>query len=303
MSIVKVKHLKKSYKGVEAVKGISFEIEEGTIFGMLGPNGAGKTTTMECVAGIRKPDQGEISILDMDVLLAGKKHYDVVGVQLQETMYQPKARVIEILNLFKAMYKDAIDYSPWLERFDLSDKTKSYMSELSGGQRQKVAIILALIANPKVVFLDELTTGLDPASRRDMWECIKGLKKEGKTVFMTTHYMEEAAYLCDKICLIDDGEIVVLDDVDNVIKHAQLNHEFKFKADARAAELIKERLNHVESLTIEDGIIRVFSKHDDLLTDIILLLKEEEITYHQFDIIRPGLEDAYLKLTGKTWEA
>lgn len=303
MNIVEVKHLKKSYKGVEAVRDISFEIEAGIIFGMLGPNGAGKTTTMECVAGIRKPDQGEITILDMDVLTAGKKLYDVVGVQLQETMYQPKARVGEILDLFSAMYENTIDYRPWLNRFDLSDKTKSYMSELSGGQRQKVSIILALIANPKVVFLDELTTGLDPASRRDMWACIRDLKKEGKTVFMTTHYMEEAAYLCDKICLIDNGEIVVLDDVDHVIKHAELSHEFKFKANIKAAKLIEERLDHVESVVVDDDFIRVFSKHDDLLTDIIMLLKEEGISYKHFDIIRPGLEDAYLKLTGKSWEA
>jgi len=301
MNVIEVKNLTKTYKDFTAVSDVSFTVEEGIIFGMLGPNGAGKTTTIECVTGLKKPDSGQVRILDMDALKVGKKLYDFIGVQLQETSYQDKIKVKELCDFFASMYENSSDYEPLLARFDLADKKNNYMTQLSGGQKQKVAIILALIANPKVVFLDELTTGLDPQARREMWAYIKELKAEGRTVFMTTHYMEEAEYLCDQICLIDGGKIVVIDTVEGVIEHANLEIEVSFKAEIEAADYMKEHLKDVKSIEYSNGLVRVFSEKEDIITDIILLLSGAHISYKQIDIHRPGLEDAFLKLTGKVW--
>ncbi|MDA3844931.1 MAG: ABC transporter ATP-binding protein [Vallitaleaceae bacterium] len=301
MNVIEVKNLTKTYKDFKAVDDVSFTVEEGIIFGMLGPNGAGKTTTIECAAGLKKPDSGQVRILDMDALRVGKKLYDFVGVQLQETSYQDKIKVKELCDFFASMYENSSDYEPLLARFNLTAKKNNYMTQLSGGEKQKVAIILALIANPKVVFLDELTTGLDPQARREMWAYIKELKAEGRTVFMTTHYMEEAEFLCDQICLIDVGKIVITDTVEGVIEHAKLETEVRFKAGKEAADYLRGNLSEVRAVEYTEGFVKVFSEKEDIITDIILLLNGKHIAYKQIDIHRPGLEDAFLKLTGKAW--
>lgn len=303
MSIIEVKNLTKKYGKFTAVDNISFSVEQGTIFGLLGPNGAGKTTTIECLIGIKKSDEGQLKIMDMDVLKTGKKLFEYIGVQLQETSYQDKIKVWELCDFFVSMYDNALDYVELLKKFGLQDKQKSFVSSLSGGQKQKVAIILALISNPKVIFLDELTTGLDPKARREMWEHVKQLKAEGRTVFITTHYMEEATYLCDLIGIIDSGKLIALDDVDGVIDSAKLKHEVSFIADSQSCEIIKKYVNKNDEVLFEEGFVKVLSKNEDIISEMVLLLKKHNIPYKQLDIKRPSLEDAYLKLTGKKWEA
>lgn len=303
MSIIEVKNLTKKYGKFIAVDNISFTVDKGTIFGLLGPNGAGKTTTIECLIGIKKPETGQLKILDMDVLTTGKKLFDRIGVQLQETSYQDRIKVWELCDLFMSMYDNPLDYVKLLKKFDLQDKRKSYVTSLSGGEKQKVAIILALISNPEIIFLDELTTGLDPKARRDMWQHVKDLKAEGRTVFITTHYMEEATYLCDMIGIIDSGKLIALDNVDGVINSADLKHQVSFIADSQSCEIIKTYVDKNDEVLFENGLVKVLSKNEDIISDMVLLLKEHNIPYKQLDIKRPSLEDAYLKLTGKKWEA
>ena len=303
MKIIEVSGLTKKYGNFTAVDNVSFTVEEGTIFGLLGPNGAGKSTTIECMIGIKKPNAGSIRILDMDVLKIGKKIYDYIGVQLQETAYQDKIKVKELCDFFATMYSNPLDYKPLLEKFGLKDKHEAYVNDLSGGQKQKVAITLALIANPKVVFLDELTTGLDPKARREMWELVKELKEEGRTVFLTTHYMEEAAYLCDKIGIIDLGKLLIIDNVDGVIEHANLNHQVSFEGSNESKKKLEEKLKTPAVITYEAGFIKVASKHEDIISHVIMTLNEHQIDYRKIELSRPSLEDAYLQLTGKTWEA
>lgn len=303
MSIIEVKNLTKKYGKFIAVDNISFTVDKGTIFGLLGPNGAGKTTTIECLIGIKKPETGQLKILDMDVLTAGKKLFDSIGVQLQETSYQDKIKVWELCDLFMSMYDNPLDYVELLKKFGLQDKRKSFVTSLSGGEKQKVAIILALISNPEIIFLDELTTGLDPKARREMWQHVKELKAEGRTVFITTHYMEEATYLCDMIGIIDSGKLIALDNVDGVINSAGLKHQVSFIADSQSYEIIKTYADKNDEVLFENGLVKVLSVNEDIISDMVLLLKEHNISYKQLDIKRPSLEDAYLKLTGKKWEA
>lgn len=302
MNVIEVKSLVKKYKSFTAVNDVSLKVEEGCIFGMLGPNGAGKTTTIECIIGLKERDGGEIKVLGLDPKVDYKKLFEQIGVQLQETSYQDKIKVFEICELFTSMYEHPLDYKLLLERFHLADKIKSYLSQLSGGQRQKISVILALISNPKLIFLDELTTGLDPKSRREMWNYVLELRDEGRTVFMTTHYMEEAAHLCDKICIIDEGKIIALDTVEGVIEFADIDNMISFDTDEDIVPLISKGIEGINRIENENQRIKIYSKREDILTDLIILLKDKNIPYRKMDINRPGLEDAFLKLTGKAWK-
>ncbi len=302
MNVIEVKSLVKKYKSFTAVNDVSLKVEEGCIFGMLGPNGAGKTTTIECIIGLNERDGGEIKVLGLDPKVDYKKLFEQIGVQLQETSYQDKIKVFEICELFTSMYENPLDYKLLLERFHLEDKIKSYLSQLSGGQRQKISVILALISNPKLIFLDELTTGLDPKSRREMWNYVLELRDEGRTVFMTTHYMEEAEHLCDKICIIDEGKIIALDSVEGVIEFADIDNMISFETDEDIVPLISEGIEGINRIEKENQRIKIYSKREDILTDLIILLKDRNINYRKMDINRPGLEDAFLKLTGKAWK-
>lgn len=296
MSIIKVENLKKKYGKFEAVKGISFEVTKGEIFGLLGPNGAGKSTTIECMTGIKPMSSGTVTMLDKDIAKVGKKLFQEIGVQLQETSYQDKVKVSELCELFTKMYKQAIDYKPLLKAFDLDEKQNVFVQSLSGGQRQKLSIILALIGDPKIVFLDELTTGLDPKARREMWAYISKLRDMGKTVVMTTHYMEEANFLCDKIGIIKDGELMVVDKVEKVIDYAKMHHEVTFNTDKEYLDKLRDTLSHVAKVTYDEGLVKVASKEEDIISTVILTLNEHKVTYKNINMKRPTLEDAYIKL-------
>ena len=215
--IISVKQLSKSYGGLTAVQGLDLSVTQGTVFGLLGANGAGKSTTIECMLGTRKFDAGTVSILGMNPLLQRKRLFENVGVQLQEANYQDKVTVAELCEVTQSLYRNAADYGELLKQFGIFDKAKSMVKELSGGQRQKLFIVLALIPQPKVVFLDELTTGLDAKARREVWKILSDLKEKGMTIFLTSHFMDEVEALCDTICILKKGKAVFYGTVEEAI--------------------------------------------------------------------------------------
>lgn len=215
---IEVSNLEKSFKGRKVVNGLSFEVKKQEVFGLLGHNGAGKSTTIEMILGLKKPDSGKIKILDREPRKHRKEIFERVGVQLQASNYQNNIRVEEICQEIEALYENPADYHELLRKFKLEQFEKSQVNKLSGGERQKLSVVLALLPKPEIVFLDELTTGLDTAARREVWKTLKELKAEGTTIFLTTHYMEEAESLCDRICLIKAGEKVVEGTVKEVIE-------------------------------------------------------------------------------------
>ena len=215
--IISVKQLSKSYGGLTAVQGLDLSVTQGTVFGLLGANGAGKSTTIECMLGTRKFDAGTVSILGMNPLLQRKQLFENVGVQLQEANYQDKVTVAELCEVTQSLYRNAADYGELLKQFGIFDKSKSMVKELSGGQRQKLFIVLALIPQPKVVFLDELTTGLDAKARREVWKILSDLKEKGMTIFLTSHFMDEVEALCDTICILKKGKAVFYGTVEEAI--------------------------------------------------------------------------------------
>lgn len=215
---IEVCELTKSFRGRKVVDGLSFVLEKGQVFGLLGHNGAGKSTTIEMLLGLKKPDNGRAVILGREAAKHRKEIFEKVGVQLQASNYQAAIRVDEVCREHAALYRHPQDYHTLLEKFGLEKLEKSQVVKLSGGERQKLSVVLALIGNPEIVFLDELTTGLDVAARREVWRTLKGLKESGLTVFLTTHYMEEAENLCDRIMLIRNGKKVTEGTVAEVVK-------------------------------------------------------------------------------------
>lgn len=203
--VIKARQLSKSYHGLPAVWNLDLSVKQGTIFGLLGANGAGKSTTIECILGTKKIDSGEVSILGMNPQKQRKQLFEQVGVQFQEANYQDRIKVSELCEVTHSLYRDAADYQDLLKQFGILDKSKSFVNELSGGQRQKLFIVLALIPNPKVVFLDELTTGLDAKARREVWKIVSNLKEKGLTILLTSHFMDEVEALCDTICILKKG--------------------------------------------------------------------------------------------------
>src|SRR5258707_4325608 len=209
--VIQVSHIRKRYGATVAVSDVSFDVSEGEVFGLIGPNGAGKTTTMECVEGVRRPDAGQISIMGLDPFRDVYQVQNRIGVQLQQAQLQKRIKVWEAVDLWASLYPKPLDGIRLLEQLGLADKRNAWFMTLSGGQKQRLFIALALINDPEVVFLDELTTGLDPQSRRAIWDLVRGIRDRGKTVFLTTHLMEEAERLCDRVAIIDHGRIVDMD--------------------------------------------------------------------------------------------
>lgn len=207
-TVLEVRGLRKAYGNVLAVGGIDLTVRKGEIFGLLGHNGAGKSTTIECVLGTKKRDAGRVSLLGMDPVRDRKKLFADIGVQFQNTRFQDKLRVWEACETQAALYGTAQDFEPLLERFGLAERRATYVNELSGGERQKLAVVVALINSPEVLFLDELTTGLDPVARRSIWEYLTSLKDDGVTIVLTSHYMDEVEYLCNRVAILKGGLIV-----------------------------------------------------------------------------------------------
>ncbi len=246
-AIVKVKDLKKIYDGKTVVDGISFEVAKGEVFGILGPNGAGKTTTLEMIEAIRPIDGGTAHINGINVADQPQKVRYIIGVQPQSPAFQDKTKLKEILQLFAAAYGEKIQVKELLESVDLLDKADAYVENLSGGQRQRLSIAASLVHSPKVFFMDEPTTGLDPQARRNLWDLVQSIQKKGVTIILTTHYLEEAEMLCDRVAIMDEGSIIALDTPKNLIKQL-LGRGFK-------------KTRHVEQASLEDVFIDLTGKH------------------------------------------
>ncbi len=234
--IINVSHLVKTYDGKNVVNNISFTVSEGEIFGILGPNGAGKTTTLEMIEALRTIDGGRAEIDGIDVAKNPKKIKEIIGIQLQATTFYDKLNLREQLKLFASLYGVKVDADALLAKVQLTEKAKNYVEQLSGGQKQRFAIASTLVNHPKVLFLDEPTTGLDPQARRDMWDLIKQIRDEGITVVLTTHYMDEAEILCDRLAIMDAGKIITMDTPQNLIQ-ALLKRGFKKKQVVEQANL------------------------------------------------------------------
>ncbi|HON83269.1 MAG TPA: ABC transporter ATP-binding protein [Caldisericia bacterium] len=300
MKVIEVNNLIKNYGKIKAVDGVSFEVNEGEIFGMVGPNGAGKTTTIECIEGLRKPDKGIINVLNLNPSTDREKFYEKVGIQLQETNYQDKIKVYEICELFTSLYKKPLNYNDLLKRFELYDFKNGFVMKLSGGQKQKLSIILALISNPEIIFLDEITTGLDPKARRDMWKIVKELKNEGKTIFLTTHYMEEAEFLCDRVSIIDKGKIVELDTPEKLIEKSGIEDMISFETKDIDIEELK-RVKGVNKVSFKNGEVTIYGRGEDLLKEVVDYLYLNKIYFKNLRTKKPNLEDTFLKFTGREY--
>lgn len=297
--VIQVSKVRKSYGATVAVDEVSFEVYDGEIFGLIGPNGAGKTTTMECIEGLRTPDRGSISVLGLDPFKDVYKLQDRIGVQLQQAQLQKRIKVWEALDLWASLYqKKGIDGERLLEQLGLVDKRGAWFMNLSGGQKQRLFIALALINDPEVVFLDELTTGLDPQSRRAIWDLVRGIRERGKTVFLTTHLMEEAERLCDRVAIIEHGRIIDIDRPESLVKRHCPERTVLLATDDRTAEEHFRTIPRVEAVIRSDSQLTIRGRGDDLVTEVIRSLSENRIRVTDFRTILPNLEDVFLKLTG-----
>ena len=297
--VIQVSGVRKSYGSTVAVADVSFDVHHGEIFGLIGPNGAGKTTTMECIEGLRTPDRGSISVLGLDPFRQVYKLQERIGVQLQQAQLQKRIKVWEAVDLWASLYrKKAVDGERLLAQLGLTDKRDAWFMNLSGGQKQRLFIALALINDPEVIFLDELTTGLDPQSRRAIWELVRGIRERGKTVFLTTHLMEEAERLCDRVAIIEHGRIIDIDTPERLVaRHCPERTVVLATDDPRVEERFRA-IPGVQSVVRADLRFTIRGSSDDLVTEVIHCLSENRIRVTDFRTILPNLEDVFLKLTG-----
>src|SRR3954453_10432461 len=295
--IVEVTELRKSYGSRTVVDDVSFTVDEGEIFGILGPNGAGKTTTVECVEGLRVPDAGRVRVAGLDPVADHAAVTQVLGAQLQESELQSKLTVREALELYAALYPNPADWRPLAERLGPKEQLNTRFGVLSGGQKQRLFIALALVGNPRVVVLDELTTGLDPRARRDTWQIVEDVRARGVTVLLVTHFMEEAQRLCDRIALIDQGRITALDTPRGLISRTAGSTIISFTPSAPLDDAELAALPALTSVEHKDGRITLGGA-DETVTALLSLLARHRITAHQLRVTDATLDDAFLDLTG-----
>ncbi len=296
--VIHVAAIRKTYGPLVAVDDISFDVWHGEIFGLIGPNGAGKTTTMECVEGLRKPDRGTISVLGLDPARDVYALQNRIGVQLQEAQLQKRIKVREAVDLWASLYKTPVDAAHLLDQLGLRDKRDAWFMTLSGGQKQRLFIALALINDPEVVFLDELTTGLDPQARRTIWELVRGIRARGKTVLLTTHLMEEAERLCDRVAIIDHGRRVDIGTPAELVARHCPERTVHVTADDPSAAEHFSAIPGVTSVTREGPQFTIRGSGADLVTQVIGRLADHRIRVVDFRTEVPTLEDVFLKLTG-----
>jgi ABC-2 type transport system ATP-binding protein len=302
MTVIEVTDLVKQYGDKRAVDGISLAVEEGEIFGILGPNGAGKTTTVECIAGLRTQDSGTISVLGMDPCRDRDALHEQVGVQLQESELFEHIKVWEALDLYASFYKSPVDYEKLLVDLGLVEKRNSTYRKLSGGQKQRLSIALALVGDPKLAILDELTTGLDPQARRDTWQLIEDIRDRGVTVLLVTHFMEEAERLCDRLALIDRGKVVALDSPAGLIERINSEQRLRFRRPDGFDERQLADLPGVEDMKLTGRTI-VVSGTGNLLHTVTSFLARQQIVAQELRVEQANLDDAFIQLTGHKLDA
>jgi len=297
--VVQVSNFRKTYGQFVAVEDVPFDVYDGEIFELIGPNGAGKTTTMECVEGLRIPDSGRISVLGLDPFRDIHMLQQRIGVQLQEAQLQKRIKVKEAVHLWASLYGRKIsDGEKLLEQLGLAEKRNSWFMTLSGGQKQRLFIVLALINDPEVVFLDELTTGLDPQSRRAIWELVRGIRERGKTVFLTTHLMEEAEKLCDRVAIIEHGKIVDMDSPEALIRRHCPERAVVLTTDDPTAETRFAAIDSVDDVELKDGKLTIRGSKETLIGEVIRCISENEMHVSDFRTVLPTLEDVFLRVTG-----
>lgn len=301
--IIEVKGVYKIYNDLKAINNVSFDVYDGEIFGIIGPNGAGKTTLVECIEGLKTPSKGNIKILGLDIIKGGEKTKQRlrkhIGIQLQESKLPDRITVLESLELFASFYDKSVSINSLLKHMGLIKKKNSYFETLSGGQKQRLFIALSLINNPKIIFFDELTTGLDPHSRRTMWDMVNKIRAKKKTVILVTHFMEEAEQLCDRVAIIDHGRFIALDTPTNLINGLNISAQVSF---------ITTDHSIIDKINLLDGINKIEKIKGEIIVDctdkwqivpVITTLLESDIEFQNLSIKNPTLEDVFLDLTGR----
>ena len=298
--VIRVSGLKKFYGDVKAVDGVSFEVGRGEVFGMLGPNGAGKTTTIEVLEGLRPPDSGVVEVFGLDVCTHPESIKQRIGVQLQSVSLYPRLTVTELLDLFGSFFKHSVSTKQLIDAVDLGERAKAYSMNLSGGQQQRLSIALALVNDPELVFLDEPTTGLDPQARRSLWDLVKGLQSRGKSVMLTTHYMEEAAELCDRVAIMDHGHILEMGAVPELIGRRFKERAVFFDSNPNLGVDQLSRLGGVTRATQEDGQTVLYSRDvADTIGALLAMADGLSVEPRNLGIRQATLEDVFLDLTGR----
>ena len=298
--IIEVENLHKRYGDVVAVDDVSFDVQEGEIFGIIGPNGAGKTTTVESLIGLRRPDRGRIAVLGMDPVHERAALAERIGVQLQEAALAERIKVWEALDLFSSFYRRTVPWQPLLQQWGLSDKRNAMFADLSGGQRQRLFIALALVNDPDVVILDELTSGLDPQARRTTWELVQAIRAQRKTVLVITHYMDEAEFLCDRVAIIDHGKVLAVDTPERLVRNFGREARVVFEATSGADWSALEALPQITAVAQEAGRLTVSGSSDELLGAVVSWLQSHRIPVRNLEHKQTTLEDVFIGLTGRT---
>lgn len=298
-TVIEVQDLTKKYGSTFAVDHISFQVMQGEIFGMVGPNGAGKTTTIECIEGLRRPDEGTAGIFGMDPIVDRMEIAENIGIQLQESGLPARLKVGEALSLFASFYEENADIEELLNLLGLTEKRNSAFAKLSGGQKQRLFIALALINKPKVVFFDELTTGLDPQARRRMWDLVRQVREQGTTVFLTTHYMEEAERLCDRVLIIDAGLVVALDTPEALIRSLGVEKRLVFKIPDDSTVPPLEEIPLVSRLEKIGDRIVVYGHGERFASTVVRAMEDADLDFLDLRTEQPTLEDVFLNLTGR----
>ncbi|MBG6069296.1 ABC transporter ATP-binding protein [Micromonospora ureilytica] len=297
MPVIEVTHLKKRYGDLVAVDDVSLAVEAGEIFGVLGPNGAGKTTTVECVAGLRVPDGGGVSVLGLDPRRDTAQLRQRVGVQLQESQLPDRLRVAEALELYASFYSNPADPAELIDKLGLGDKRNTAYKKLSGGQKQRLSIALALVGNPEIAILDELTTGLDPQARRDTWGLIEQVRDSGVTIVLVTHFMEEAERLCDRVAVIDRGRVVALDTPAGLVSTVAPEQRIRFRPSAPVDNRLLTDLPEVSAVQ-RTGSQVVVTGTGELLHAVTSVLARHQIVAADLRLEQSTLDDAFVELTG-----
>lgn len=302
MTALEVRELHKRYGQRVAVDDVSFTVGDGEIFGIIGPNGAGKTTTVECISGLRTPDSGTISVLGLDPIKDRAEVRQRLGVQLQESSFPDAIKVEEALELYSSFYRDPADWRELMELLGLTDKRGTRYKALSGGQKQRLSIALALVGNPRMAILDELTTGLDPQARRETWSLIERVRDAGATILLVTHFMDEAERLCDRIAVIDRGRVAAVDTPAGLVSQASTVQQVRFRLTQPLDRGVLTDLPEVTGVEVS-GNRWIVSGTGQLLGSVAGALARAEVVAEELRLDQRSLDDAFLAFTGRTPES
>ncbi len=312
-NVIEISNLKKVYdlprksrkageSTFEAVKGTNFSVGKGEIFGILGPNGAGKTTTLEIIEGLNKQTSGSVMVLGLDNTKDQDEIKRRIGVQLQSSQYMNLMSLSELLELFASLYGKKANVDELLGFVNLVDKKNAQVKDLSGGQKQRFTLASALVNEPEILFLDEPTTGLDPRARRDVWELVRKINERGITVVLTTHYMEEAEYLCNRVAIMDAGQILAINDPKKLIEDLSHTTQVTFLTDSEISDSLWQGIDGIEKMYSTKPKVILEIKNLDVIAAIVNRLREQKISFSSFTVKTATLEDVYLDLTGKAFE-